>query len=398
MALVTPAKTGRESISCLQYYAVDRRTTWLELFFDLIFVVAIGKVTSLLAHVPHGYLTSEQLWKFPLVFIPLWWIWVSHTLYSNRFDTDSKPHRLATLLIMFLLVVLSVFLGLNFDVNYPGFIVCYCAIRFIISIMYIKSNKKHDGAGEFAAILGFGFLAGACISLSSFLFEPPYRYMMIYLGILFDMLFPMFIRNKLQAIPIHTEHLVERTGLLTIILLGESVISLAGGLSYIQWDRYNVMAAVTGFVMICSIWWIYFDSFYLLSENKKISTGHSLVYSHLFLLMGLAILANLIRHAILNDLSIHDFQLLTIIGMVSFFLGKQYEYFMVVPKGRRYIISNTMIVFVLTGLSLFLPRIEYILVGVAATMICYVLLNFRAMIIVLATTPTCTIQRQKNTK
>ncbi len=81
-------------------YLTDRQATWLELFFDLIFVVALGKVTHFLTHVHNGHLDAGVWWKFFLVFIPLWWLWVGHTLYSNRFDADSRSHRMITLLLM----------------------------------------------------------------------------------------------------------------------------------------------------------------------------------------------------------------------------------------------------------------------------------------------------------
>lgn len=361
----------------LKYYEKNRRATWLELFFDLTFAVTIGKVTHTLGHVHHGHFEHEQLWTFLLLFVPLWWIWSSHTIYSNRFDTDSNLHRLATLFIMLLLIVVSARIGEDLEVNYPLVIACYFGIRAIISIMYISSISKLDSRNELSSKLGFALLISAVVSLSSILFDPPMRYLVAYTGIILDILFPVFFWTKLKPLPAHTEHLVERVGLLTIILLGESVISLSGGLSDIQWDRYNVLAAITGFSMICSIWWIYFDSFYLLSKNESSMTGHSLIYSHLFLFMGLALLANLIRHAILNDIAMRDFQIMSIIGMALFFIGKQYGYFIAVRKIRKYILQNTLIVLSLGGLVIFLPRVEYILVGLTATMICYVFLNFR---------------------
>ena len=361
----------------LKYYEKNRHATWLELFFDLIFVVAIGKVTHTLGHLHHGHFEQEQLWTFLLLFVPLWWVWSSHTIYSNRFDTDSNLHRLATLFIMLLLIVLSARIGEELEVNYTLVIACYFGIRAIISIMYITSISNLDHRSEFSSRLGFALLVSAVVSLSSILFDPPMRYLVAYIGIFLDIMLPVFSWSKLKPLPAHTEHLVERLGLLTLILLGESVISLSGGLSDIQWDRYNVTAAITGFIMICSIWWIYFDSFYLLSKNESSMSGHSLIYSHLFLFLGLALLANLIKHAILNDIAIRDFQIVSIIGMALFFLGKQYGYFIAVPKIRKYILQNTLIVFSLGGLVIFLPRVEYILVGLTATMICYVFLNFR---------------------
>lgn len=228
-----------------------------------------------------------------------------------------------------------------------------------------------------SSLLGFALFVSALVSLSSVFFNPPVRYFVAYIGIILDMLFPAFFWAQLKPLPVHTEHLIERIGLLTLILLGESVFSISGGISNIQWNRYNVMAAITGFIMICSIWWIYFDSFYLLSKNQSRMSGHSLIYSHLFLFVGLALLATLIRHAILNDIALRDFQIMSLIGMALFFLGKQYGYFIAVSGIRKYLLQNTLIVFSLGVLVIFLPRVEYILVGLTATMVSYVFLNFR---------------------
>ena len=86
----------------LLYLDEGRHARWLELFFDLIFVVALGKLTHLLAHTHHGHLVPGTWSNFILTFIPMWWIWVGHTAYSNRFDADTRPHRVATLLLMLL--------------------------------------------------------------------------------------------------------------------------------------------------------------------------------------------------------------------------------------------------------------------------------------------------------
>ncbi|QFG29184.1 hypothetical protein F6476_08225 [Pseudomonas umsongensis] len=107
--------------------------------------------------------------------------------------------------------------------------------------------------------------------------------------------------------------------------------------------------------------------------NREHSIGDQLTALNVWFMERL----HLIRHAILNDIAIRDFQIMSIIGMALFFLGKQYGYFVAVPKIRKYIIQNTLIVLSLGGLVIFLPRVQYILVGLTATMICYVFLNFR---------------------
>jgi low temperature requirement protein LtrA len=175
---------------------------------------------------------------------------------------------------------------------------------------------------------------------------------------------------------VHTEHLIERVGLLTIIILGESVTSLSTGLANISWTVQRLLTAATGFVMISSIWWVYFDSFHLLTK-QKLTTGHSVLYSHFFVFVGLSMLASLIRHAILDDMAVSDFRALLVIGAVSFFIGKQYGYFMERRELRRQLVINTLVVFGLGGFALLLPSTDYILLGMTAAMICYAVLSLK---------------------
>lgn len=363
----------------LRYFDPHRRATWLELFFDLIFVVALRDVGEILTEAHGGHVTAGQFLQFVLAFLPVWWIWAGHTIYANRFDTDSRRHRLSTLLMMFLLVVISAQVSdaAQDTGTYQLVVACYCAARLIVAGMYFVSTRKHHDGGGIATTVGTVFAVGAAVSLSSVLLQPPWSYLVFYAGILFDMVALVVLDRRLHQVPAHTAHLIERVGLLTIIMLGESVISISAALADIAWNRANVVAAISGFVMVSAIWWIYYDSFHLL-ERRRLTTGHSILYSHFFLFIGLAILATLIRHAILGGLDPHDFRMLALGGTALFFLGKQYGYYMEVPELRPYLLSNTAAVFALTAIALMLPvGLEAMLVGMTATMICYVLLNLR---------------------
>lgn len=360
-----------------KYFEPNRRATWLELFFDLIFVVAIGDVTHILSHTHDGHLDPLQFWQYVLIFIPLWWIWASHTMYANRFDADDRKHRVATLFIMFLLIIISGLIDQRFLASFDVIIVCYAGSKYIVAMMYFVSKYRHKESEALTTAVGWVIVAGTTIGLASILFPAPQRYVVFYLGILFDLIvFIFFLPRRLQSIPAHTEHLIERVGLLTLIMLGESVISLSTGLANISWTVERLVTAATGFVTISSIWWVYFDSFHLLTK-QKLATGHSVLYSHFFVFIGLSILASLIRHAILDDIVVSDFRVLSVIGAVCFFIGKQYGYFMERPALRRQLVVNTLIVFVLIGFALLLPRTGYILFGITAAVICYAFLSLR---------------------
>jgi low temperature requirement protein LtrA len=360
-----------------KYFDPDRHATWLECFFDLIFVVTVGEVTEILGHTHEGHLDPLQFLKFVLVFIPLWWIWSSHTMYANRFDADDRKHRLATLLIMFLLIIIAGSIGQRFLASFETIVLCYAGTKYIIAMMYFVSKQRHEESAQLTTAVGWVIVAGATISLASNLFAAPQRYVVFYLGIVFDLVaFIFFLRRRLQVIPVHTEHLIERVGLLTIIILGETISSLSTGLANINWTVEKLLTAAAGFVLISGIWWVYFDSFHLLSE-QKLQTGHSILYSHLFVFIGLSILASLVRHAILDDMVLSDFRVLTVIGAVCFFIGKQYAYFIERPELRPLLVVNTLVVFVLTGFALLLPRTDYMLFGLTATVIFYAVLSLR---------------------
>jgi low temperature requirement protein LtrA len=364
----------------LLYLDETRKATWLELFFDLIFVVALGKVTHLLAHVHHGCLAEGAWWEFFLYFIPLWWIWVGHTVFSNRFDSDKRTHRVTTLFLMFLLILLSVAVSNEIGNNYIIFVVIYCIARLFIAGMYFFATKKYPDKAGFTLKFGIIFIIGAFISMSAVFFELFVALFIFYAGIFFDILSTVVLRRQVRLIPIDRDHLVERVGLLALILLGESIISMSSGMTNVTWDTLHIVTACFGFCVVCMIWWIYFDSFVFLIRSKLDVNGTVILYSQLFTYMSLAVLANAIRHAILNDLNLHEYRIMAFVGMLLFFFGKQTMYIVNVPEYRYHNIRNTAATLIITGLSLLLPAPQYILMGLALSMMVYVGMNYQSQI------------------
>lgn len=356
----------------------SRQATWLELFFDLVFVAVIGVVTHDLAHTHDGHLGTDQLLRFPLVFIPVWWIWTTHTLYANRFDNNDRAHRLFALVIMALLVLLSTQSKESHGETFVMFTLLYSVIRVLLAVLYFRVHSKVGGEVTFAKELGKAILLGALISSSAVIFDGLTKFLIFYCGIAVDIAMHFRSGRAARQMPVDRKHLVERIGLLSIIILGESIISMVGSLSQIPtWDTFSIMAAVTGFVMTWAIWWIYFDSFETLEQAKRIKDGNVLLFTHLFLCMGLIILANLIGHSIKRDLDQATFQILAIAGMCSFYFGKQVIYYTCFPPFRKMILINTGVCLGITVMSTLLPRIEYSLIGITAGMLFYVYSTFK---------------------
>lgn len=364
------------SIKNLQYHANNRHATWLELFFDLVFVASISVVTHNFAHTHHGHIELKQLLLFPVEFLPIWWIWATHMLYANRFDTDSRQHRLTSLAIMFLVITMSAFLDGGMFAHYKYFVGFYIAIRLILAGLYLSSPYKLTNSNNYTKVVGLNIIAGACVSSICLVSTSPISEAILVGSILFEMIGVVLIGKKVKVDPIHREHFVERIGLFCIILLGESVISLITSLKNIEWNHLNITAALSGFIMIGSIWWIFYDRFHDVERIKNMQHGYTLLYSNILFASGLIILANLIRHTILNDLNMHDFQILTLLGVTSFFIGKQTNYYRFFPPMRPYILINSVACISITIASTFLPRPEYALVGMTLSMLFYVFVNY----------------------
>ena len=117
-----------------------RKATWLELFYDLVFVVAIAKAVHALGHAHEGHIPAEYYAKYVLMMVPLWWAWTGHTLFANRFDTDDTLQRLMTFGQMACAISLAVFVDPDFDEHYRGFLFSYAAFRGLLVLMYLRST------------------------------------------------------------------------------------------------------------------------------------------------------------------------------------------------------------------------------------------------------------------
>ena len=301
--------------------SVIKRANWLELLFDLIFVYAVSKATHILIHAHDGHLTLDQYFTFFLVLVPIWWTWTGHTLFATRFDTNDTTQRILTLTQMLAVVFWAAFINADFDPNYLGYLLFYVTIRILLILMYWRAANHNPAAIPIAKRLSIGFSLGLAIAMLSLLFDPPIRYLVLYFGIAIEIATPLLSRKILNTVSVNEHHLPERYGLLTIILLGESVIILASNLADIHWTLSSIGAAISGFLIISAVWWLYFD---LMENNllgKRLGTGQRIIYGHLFVYSGLSIIAVFIGFAINPSLTSVHHLILFSTGFVSLSIG-----------------------------------------------------------------------------
>jgi low temperature requirement protein LtrA len=274
----------------------DRRATWLELFFDLVFVAAVGQLAAALSSEP----TPTRFFEFLGLFVPVWWAWMGYTFYANRFDTDDLPYRLLTLLGMFGVAVLATTVPGVFKGQTIGFPLAYVGVRSVLLILYERARRHVPEARALSRtfLIAFGF--ANVVWLVSLALPRPWNYVLWGCALVVELSAPVLAWRQIPQAPIHPRHIPERFGLLTLIVLGESVFAVVVGVSRVSWDLPSATAAVAGFLVAAALWWIYFDFLDEAAVSRRgIFSGLVYVYMHYFIVVGLAALGAGVKMGIL---------------------------------------------------------------------------------------------------
>jgi low temperature requirement protein LtrA len=265
----------------------QRRATWLELFYDLVFVAAIAELSGNL----NRNVSVSGFCEFVALFIPIWWCWVGATYYATRFALDDIGDRLLALLQMAIVVTLAVNIHHGLEESSVGFALCYGTMRCILIIQYLLAGYQAVAARPLTIRYAQGFGIGVCFWLVSIMVPIPWRFILWALGLVVDFATPFFLRKLTLQAPPNISHISERLGLLVIIVLGESVVAVVRGVVEREWNPSAIATSILALSLAFSLWWIYFDTVDL-SPLEAIKLGRPHIgllwlYIHLPLAVGL---------------------------------------------------------------------------------------------------------------
>jgi low temperature requirement protein LtrA len=261
----------------------ERRATWSELFCDLAYVVAVAQVAHGLKQAP----TAAGVAAFAVLFVPVWWSWIGITFYADRFDSDNVVDRLLLALHMLVVAALAVQLHEGTGANAPGFALVYGVLRLLLILQYARVHWRLPAARPLARRYMAGFSLAVLPWLASIFVAPPLRFALWAAGLIIDLVTPLTARAQQAALPLSPSHLPERFGLFTIIVLGESLVAVVGGVAEQHQSPASVLTAVLAFCFAFGIWWLYFDNVSHSIVHRTRFSGQTWVYMHLILMMGL---------------------------------------------------------------------------------------------------------------
>ena len=237
----------------------NRHATWLELFYDLVFVVVIFQ----LAHNLEEDFSLYGFLGFLALFVPVWWSWTGAAFYATRFDTDDLGHRILILLQMVGAAALAVNVSDALGNDSAGFALSYAAIRIILVLEYVRTgiSKSFSSATPLIRRYSIGFLCAAIVWIISAFIPPPFRFVLWGIGLVIDFATPITAGRLHSQFAPHISHLPERMGLFIIIVLGESVLEIVAGVQkWGEFDIYSMSILGLGLSIPFSLWWLYFDN------------------------------------------------------------------------------------------------------------------------------------------
>ncbi|MBW4614018.1 MAG: low temperature requirement protein A [Desmonostoc vinosum HA7617-LM4] len=267
----------------------ERRATWLELFYDLVFVVAVAQ----LAHYLKEHISLSGLLGFVFLFIPVWWSWIGTTFYANRFDSDDLIRRLLVGLHMLTAAAMAINIHHGLNDSSVGFALAYALGRIVLVVEYLRAGIHIPTARPLTTRYAIGFAIAAFVWIISVFVPLRWRFVLWALGIIIDFATPITARKLQLGLLPHASHLPERFGLFTMIVLGEAIIAVVNGVSEQKWDIFTVISAAFGLCIAFSLWWIYFDNLGgtpIQTARTQGSTGviNLWLYTHLPLVIGIA--------------------------------------------------------------------------------------------------------------
>ncbi|MGE3285184.1 MAG: low temperature requirement protein A [Pseudonocardia sp.] len=299
--------------------AVDRSgsVTTLELFFDLVFVFALTEVTGWMAH-GEGAPTGENVLRGALIVIVLWWTWVGWAWLCNIVKADEGVVRVGMFLAMAVMFVAALTIPEAF-VDLPGglygpavFAACYFGVRTIHMGMFWLASRDDPQLRSQLVRFAVPTAWGTVMLLVASQTEGVTQTVLWIVALLGDLVGTLVSGDqwRLRA----PGHFAERHGLIVIVALGESIVSIGVGVVDLPVSWPIVAASALGLAAVGALWWAYFDVTAMVAERALAAAegeeqvrlargGYS--FLHLPMIVGIVMMALGLKKA-MNYIAGHD--------------------------------------------------------------------------------------------
>ena len=286
----------------------ERTVTFLELFYDLVYVVVIAEISHGLA----SHVNWQGFVQFALLFVLVWLAWLNGSIYHDLHGNNDIRTRVFTFAQMFTVAAMAVFAHNAFGAGSVGFALSFAAYQLIITYLWWRTGVHDPLHRPLTRPYVVTFLVSTMLFIVSAFVPPPLRFNLWGISLLMIVVLPLlgFIRRPSDPEVLAEQErsmrfspsTIERFGLFTIIVLGEVIVGVVRGVAghhHLTW-AVGVTAAL-GMLIAIGFWWLYFD---FVSQHKPMANrlySGAWIYLHLFMTMGIAAtgaaILNVVEHA-----------------------------------------------------------------------------------------------------
>jgi len=256
--MVGERQSGRLSTALRE----GERVSPLELFFDLVFVLAITQCTALMIHHP----TWDGLAQGLLILGVLWWTWVGWSWLTSVVDPEDDKVRMTVFIAMAALLVIALCVPRAFGSLGLTFAIAYGVVRSAHITLFLLASREDDGLRHSVIGLAVGTAVGVGLLAMASFFDGPVQGAIWVLALALDVGAPYFAIDS-SGWRLAPGHFAERHGLILIVALGESIVAI-GVAAELSLDAGIVVAAGLGIGLVAALWWIYFDVVAVVAEKR----------------------------------------------------------------------------------------------------------------------------------
>jgi low temperature requirement protein LtrA len=286
----------------------ERQVTFLELFYDLVYVVLIAE----LAHALATHLGWAGLGGFAFLFIIVWWAWFNGTSYHDLHGNNDIRTRVFTFLQMLSVIAMAVFAHDALGETSVGFAWSYAGFQLILTYMWWRTGVHDPDHRPLSRPYTISFLLTTLLFVVSTFLAAPVRFYLWGAALVISLIMPLStfllgkrnpeVQAQIDLVTAVSPSMVERFGLLSIIVLGEVIVGVVGGVTaHHHLDWVISVTGALGALIAIGLWWVYFD--YVSHHLPR--PGAVFVslwfYLHLPLTMGIASVGaavlNVVEHA-----------------------------------------------------------------------------------------------------
>jgi low temperature requirement protein LtrA len=272
----------------------EQQVSPLELFFDLVFVFAITQVTGFIAHGA----TWTTLFEGLAILSALWFAWESYVWLANRAASDEGSIRVVLLAAMGALVIASLAVPRAFGADGVIFGVAYFAVRAMHLLAFRIVARDDPELQRLVGRLASTILPAAALIVLAGALDGTAQALCWIAALAID--YGGLVARGVEGWRVVASHFAERHGLVIIIALGESIVSVGVGVGELDLDAQIIVAALLGIAVASAMWWAYFDVVARVAERRLRSAPpheqvhiarDSYTYLHLPMVTGIVLFA-----------------------------------------------------------------------------------------------------------